>query len=46
MSLEVRRKNVGRQLEALAEAGFAAYAVVEAGGVASVKALTARRGRE
>ena len=46
VSLEVRRKNVGRQLEALAEGGFAAYAVVETGGVASVKPLTARRGRE
>ncbi len=46
VSLEVRRKNVGRQLEALAEQGFSAYAAVEAGGAATVKPLTARRGRE
>ena len=46
VSLEVRRKNMGRQLEALAEQGFSAYAVVESGGAASVKPLTARRGHE
>jgi hypothetical protein len=37
---------MARQLEALAEQGFSAYAVAESGDAVNVKPLTARRGHE
>jgi histidyl-tRNA synthetase len=46
VSLEVRRKNLGRQLESLAEHGFTAFATVEGQGPPTVKPLAARKGRE
>jgi histidyl-tRNA synthetase len=45
VSLEVKRKNVGKQLETLAAHGFTAYAAGEGGGATVVKPLT-RRGRD
>jgi histidyl-tRNA synthetase len=45
VSLEVRRKNLGKQLESLAEHGFTAFAAVEGQGPPTVKPLTARKGR-
>ncbi|HEU5190299.1 MAG TPA: histidine--tRNA ligase [Methylomirabilota bacterium] len=45
VSLEVKRKNLGKQLETLATHGFTAYATCEAGGAPTVKPLT-RRGRD
>jgi histidyl-tRNA synthetase len=45
VSLEVKRKNLGKQLETLAIHGFTAYATCEAGGAPIVKPLT-RRGRD
>jgi histidyl-tRNA synthetase len=45
VSLEVRRKNLGKQLESLAEHGFTAFATTETAGPPTVKPLT-RRGRD
>ena len=45
VSLEVKRKNLGKQLEALATHGFTAYVQGEPGGAPVVKPLT-RRGRD
>jgi histidyl-tRNA synthetase len=45
VSLEVKRKNVGKQLETLATHGFTAYATGDEGGAPVVKPLT-RRGRD
>jgi histidyl-tRNA synthetase len=45
VSLEVKRKNLGKQLETLATHGFTSYATCEAGGTPIVKPLT-RRGRD
>jgi histidyl-tRNA synthetase len=44
VSLEVRRKNVGKQLSDLTTHGFSGYASVEGPGPATVKPLTAGRG--
>jgi histidyl-tRNA synthetase len=45
VSLQVKRKNLGKQLETLATHGFTAYATCEAGGTPIVKPLM-RRGRD
>jgi histidyl-tRNA synthetase len=46
VSLEIKRKNLGKQLESLAEHGFSAVATSEATGPPTVKPLTARRARD
>jgi histidyl-tRNA synthetase len=46
VSLELKRKNLGKQLETLAGHGFSAYATCEPSGAPAVKPLTARRGRD
>jgi histidyl-tRNA synthetase len=45
VSLEPRRKNVGKQLADLMRHGFWGYATLEGSGPATVKPLTAREGR-
>jgi histidyl-tRNA synthetase len=46
VSVEIKRKNMGKQLESLAEQGFSAYGVVEGAGAPSLKPLAARRSRD
>jgi len=45
VSLEIRRKNVGRQLDDFVTHGFWGYATGEAAGQVTVKALTGKGGR-
>ena len=45
VSLELKRKNMGKQLEDLATHGFSAWATYEGAGPTTVKPLTARRHR-
>jgi histidyl-tRNA synthetase len=45
VSLEVKRRNLGKQLEDLATHGFSAWATCEGAGPVTVKPLTARRHR-
>ena len=46
VSLEIRRKNVGKQLDDFVTHGFWGYAISEAGGEVTVKALREKGGRD